>query len=114
MRVSKQLTSHLRCISTSTDMCHLHGTLNIHASTVGLYTIKRMSKGALIPQGFEPNGSAMERSASIPPHPFWSQRVQRDHELEEARPEDLPIQDDDGSSDRGRDQTPKFSVGLSI
>ena len=36
----------------------------------------------------------MERSASVPPNPFWSDRVQRDHELEEARPEDLPIQDE--------------------
>ena len=70
------------------------------------FTIKRMSKGAVVPQGYEPNGGAMERSASVPPNPFWSQRVQAEHKLEEARPEDLPIQDDDGSSDRGMHQNP--------
>lgn len=47
----------------------------------------------------------MERSASVPPNPFWSDRVQRDHELEEARPEDLPIQDE-GSSE-GEENKPQ-------
>ena len=73
-----------------------------------------MSKGAVVPQGYEPNGGAMERSASVPPNPFWSQRVQAEHELEEARPEDLPIQDDDGSSDRGCTKTQCHQPGVSL
>lgn len=61
--------------------------------------IKLMEKGTVVPQGYEPK--AMERSSSLPPNPFWSERAQMEHRLTESRPEELPIPDDEEGVSEG-------------
>eukprot|EP00435_Cladocopium_sp_Y103_P069220 s75_g32.t3 len=73
----------------------------------GLLLIKQMEKGTSVPQGYEPK--AMERSSSLPPNPFWSERARMEHRLVESRPEELPIPDDEGLSEgegEGRADSP--------
>ena len=61
--------------------------------------IKLMEKGTAVPQGYEPK--AMERSSSLPPNPFWSEKAQMEHRLMESRPEELPIPDDEEGVSEG-------------
>ena len=58
-----------------------------------------MEKGTAVPQGYEPKD--MERSSSLPPNPFWSEKAQMEHRLMESRPEELPIPDDEEGVSEG-------------
>ena len=69
---------------------HAQITWNIHASTVGLLCYQANVKRSCSSAGFWAqrwrNGKI-----SFSSNPFWSQRVQRDHGLEEARPGTFPF-----------------------
>ena len=69
---------------------HVQITWNIHASTVGLLCYQANVKRSCSSAGFWAqrwrNGKI-----SFSSNPFWSQRVQRDHGLEEARPGTFPF-----------------------